>query len=222
MFSRAIAPNWRPRDIGPLHVREGQIAFDAEGKDYLTAVEPFKQPESASMKYFSRILYWPGRGSGVTLGRGYDMKNRTPGQILTELRQAGIEEYKAVICSKASGLSEKNATDFVQNYGPLVGEITHIQQVRLFDIAYREKLEFAKGVYDRQSKHIKNHVTWSALDHKIRDVFVDTIYQGNQSAHEMVRIMAGKGTRSDIINYLNTDPFHGDDARDNIRKKYLK
>lgn len=55
MFSQAIAPQWRPRDIGPLYVSEGQITFDAEGLDYLTAVESFRQPENT--KNFSRILH---------------------------------------------------------------------------------------------------------------------------------------------------------------------
>ena len=171
MFSKAMAPHWRPRDIGPLHVRMGQITFDAEGVDYLTAVEPFRQPEN--MPHFSRILYWPGKNSGVTLGRGYDMKKRSPGHILTELRQAGIEEYKAVICSKASGLVERRATtSFVKAYGPLVGKITHLQQVRLFEIAYREKLEFAKGVYSRQSKSVVNPISWSTLDSRIKEVLL--------------------------------------------------
>lgn len=221
MFSKAMAPHWRPRDIGPLHVRMGQITFDAEGVDYLTAVEPFRQPEN--MPHFSRILYWPGKNSGVTLGRGYDMKKRSPGQILTELRQAGIEEYKAVICSKASGLvGLKAVMNFIKGYGPLVGEISHLQQVRLFEIAYREKCEFAKGVYSRQSKSIANPISWSALDSRIKEVFVDTIYQGNKSAPKMVQIMAKGGSRSDIIEYLNNDPYHGKNERDNTRRLYLR
>ncbi|WP_337037135.1 MULTISPECIES: peptidoglycan-binding protein [Pseudescherichia] len=221
MFSKAMAPHWRPRDIGPLHVRMGQITFDAEGVDYLTAVEPFRQPEN--MPHFSRILYWPGKNSGVTLGRGYDMKKRSPGQILTELRQGGIEEYKAVICSKASGLvGLKAVMNFIKGYGPLVGEISHLQQVRLFEIAYREKCEFAKGVYSRQSKSIANPISWSALDSRIKEVFVDTIYQGNKSAPKMVQIMAKGGSRSDIIEYLNNDPYHGENERDNTRRLYLR
>jgi len=112
--------------------------------------------------------------------------------------------------------------NFIKGYGPLVGEISHLQQVRLFEIAYREKCEFAKGVYSRQSKSIANPISWSALDSRIKEVFVDTIYQGNKSAPKMVQIMAKGGSRSDIIEYLNNDPYHGKNERDNTRRLYLR
>jgi len=205
MFSQAIAPQWRPRDTGPLYVSEGQITFDAEGLDYLTAVEPFRQPENT--KNFSRILHWPKYASGVTIGRGYDMKERSPGQIITELRQAGIEEYKAVICSKASGLSGKQATTgFIKAYGPLVGEITHIQQIKLFEISYRVKKDYASGIYSNYSRHIPNALSWDSLDRKIRETFVDIVYQGIPKLGPLIELIASGGSRSDMIENLQNDP----------------
>lgn len=61
-------------------------------------------------------------------------------------------------------------------YGPLIGEITHTQQVRLFEIVYSEKLNYTQGVYSRNSRHITDALTWYKIDKAIRDVFVDTIY----------------------------------------------
>ena len=211
-LSHVLSPHWRPRPhSGPLNVNEGQITFDAEGVDYLTAVEPFRQRRYPN---FSRILQWPAVGnSGVTLGRGYDMGSRSQGEIHSTLRQAGIEEYKAVLCSKATHLKGQQAGQFVKVYGPLVGEITHHQQIRLFEIAYREKLNYAKGVYNRRSQHLHNALPWSHLDQKIKDVFVDTIYQGNVTAPQMVDIMANRGTREDIIQYLNDDIYQRRDIR---------
>lgn len=222
MFSKAMAPHWRPRDIGPLHVRMGQITFDAEGVDYLTAVEPFRQPEN--MPHFSRILYWPGKNSGVTLGRGYDMKKRSPGQILTELRQAGIEEYKAVICSKASGLvGLKAVMNFIKGYGPLVGEITHLQQVRLFEISYRVKSDYARGLYLRQSKELENSLPWDKIDPIIKDVFVDTLYVGTKTAKGLVKIISSRGSRKDVYDFIISDPDEKLDIRRmDIRLRYLK
>ena len=120
-LEKALSPHWRPRHTGgSLHVHEGQITFDSEGVDYITAVEPFRQKRYPN---FSRILHWPQQGnSGVTLGRGYDMGGRSVGEIYSSLRQSGIEEYKAVICSKASCLKSRLADQFVKVYGPLVGE----------------------------------------------------------------------------------------------------
>lgn len=140
----ATTPRWRPRHVaGPLIVRQGQTTFDSEGVDYITAVAPFRQPKH--LLQFSRILHHPTVESGVTLGRGFDMKKRSAGEILATLRHADIEEYKAVICSKAAYLTGREAETFVQFYGPLVGEITHQQQIRLFEIAYQENVIYAKG-----------------------------------------------------------------------------
>ncbi|EMM0381414.1 peptidoglycan-binding protein [Pluralibacter gergoviae] len=213
-LENAYTPHWRPMHTsGSLRVSEGQVTFDSEGIDYITAVEPFRQQRYPS---FSRVLHWPPKfSSGVTLGRGYDMGNRSAGGIYATLRLSGIEEYKAVLCSKASHLKGRQAGQFVKVYGPLVGEITHHQQIRLFEIVYREKLDYAKGVYLRNSRRIGEPLTWSKLDKVIRDVFVDTIYQGNRTASEMVRIMASGGSKNKIIDYLKKDPFLSSDRRRN-------
>ncbi|APG17792.1 hypothetical protein A3780_09570 [Kosakonia radicincitans] len=223
-LEEATTPHWRPKNIsGPLRVSIGQITFDAEGTDYITAVMPFRQNP---YPYFSRILHWPPvGGSGVTLGRGYDMGNRSAGEILATLRQAGIEEYKAQLCAKAAGLKNREADQFVKVYGPLVGEITHQQQIRLFEIAYREKIEYGKGVYSRQVRRldITNALDWNSLDKAIRDAFIDTLYQGNITAKQMVKIMAEGGSRQQIIDYLRNDSNLGSDVRrTNIRVRNLQ
>ncbi|WP_312456710.1 peptidoglycan-binding protein [Pseudescherichia sp.] len=218
MFSKSISPHWRPRDIGPLHVREGQITFDAEGLDYLSAVEPFRQPQH--MRQFSRILHWTGGASGVTIGRGYDMKNRSHGQIIYEFRSAGIEEYKAVICSKASGLQGGNAFQFVKSYGQLVGEISHLQQVRLFEIVYRAKRNETINVYKRLSRHIANAPEWSALDPKVKDVVVDIFYQGVHNTMELFKA-AINGTKA-LMKLIESDASYMLFENNRQRLKYLR
>ncbi|KAB1499873.1 peptidoglycan-binding protein [Cronobacter sakazakii] len=203
----ATTPRWRPRHVaGPLIVRQGQTTFDSEGVDYITAVAPFRQPKH--LLQFSRILHHPTVESGVTLGRGFDMKKRSAGEILATLRHADIEEYKTVICSKAAYLTGREAEMFVQFYGPLVGEITHQQQIRLFEIAYQEQVIYAKGVYDRHVRrlNIQNALPWSRIDTVIRDTFIDIIFQGNSTAEEMVSIIASGGGRDKIIDYLHSSP----------------
>ncbi|EJG0601344.1 peptidoglycan-binding protein [Cronobacter sakazakii] len=220
----ATTPRWRPRHVaGPLIVRQGQTTFDSEGVDYITAVAPFRQPKH--LLQFSRILHHPRFESGVTLGRGFDMKKRSAGEIIATLRHADIEEYKAVICSKAAYLTGREAEMFVQFYGPLVGEITHQQQIRLFEIAYQEKVIYAKGVYDRHARHlnIPNALPWSRIDTVIRDTFIDTIFQGNVTANEMVAIIAKGGSRNEIITYLRNDVSSRRDAqRTQIRIRNLQ
>jgi len=225
-FMQALGNVFTPKQrvqytSGSLFVHEGQLTFDLEGVDYITVIDPFKQ---RSYPNFSRIIHWPPKfSSGVTLGRGYDMGSRSSGEIYATLKLAGLEEYKAVLCSKASHLKGRQAGQFVQVYGPLVGEITHRQQIRLFEIAYKEKLDYGKGVYSRNSRHVANALPWIGIDKVIRDVFIDTLYQGNVTAPTMVRIMAEGGSRDDIISYLANDPIlSGDKRRNNARIRILR
>ncbi len=115
-LKNARQPLWQPMvSSGPLQVREGQFTFDNEGADYITATDPFRPHP---YPWFSRILHWPNSAaSGVTLGRGYDMGNRSSGEIFATLRQAGIEEYKAILASKAAFLKGRDAVSFVKVYG---------------------------------------------------------------------------------------------------------
>ncbi|ELY4601048.1 hypothetical protein C3E80_16505 [Cronobacter malonaticus] len=216
--------SWRNvHTSGPLTVGDGQLTFDAEGVDYITAVVPFKQQR---YPFFSRILHWPGTGlSGVTLGRGYDMGSRSAGEILAMLRHAGIEEYKAQICAKAAGLRNREAQRFVEFYGPFVGEITHRQQVNLFIITWQQNTAYGKGVYDRriQKLRLEHAVSWDNIDKRIRDVFLDTIYKGNVNAGKMIDIMAQGGTKKEIIDFIKNDPaLRSDQRRTVIRSRYLE
>lgn len=165
---------------------------------------PFRQPQHT--RQFSRILHWPKGDSGVTIGRGYDMKDRSTGQILSDLRQAGIEEYKAVICSKASGLHGRPTGEFVIVCGPLVGEITHVQQVQLFEIAYRAKKEYTRVFYQHTFRKMPNAPTWDQLDPAIRDVVVDIFYQGAHDANGLIKA-AIKG-RLELIDYIKNDSIY--------------
>ena len=194
----SLSPHWRPQHtVGILTVGEGQITFDAEGIDYVTAVEPFRQHR---YPFFSRVLHWPGDNkSGVTLGRGYDMGSRGAGEIFVTLRRAGIEEDKATICSKAAFLRGKKAGLFVTVYGPLVGEITHQQQTSLFRISYREKVDYAQNLY----RAYQPMSAWMMLDSKVRDVVVDILYQGFHHPEALFR--AATAGRRELINFILSD-----------------
>ncbi|WP_279022959.1 peptidoglycan-binding protein [Gibbsiella quercinecans] len=218
-LNEANAPHWRPKHSGgPLRVQQGQITFDAEGVDYITAVAPFRQKRYPN---FSRILQWPPtNSSGVTLGRGYDMGNRSSGEIFTTLRQAGIEEYKAAICSKAAHLKGRQAEQFVKVYGPLVGEITHEQQIRLFELAYQVKLNEARNLYGRISHTIPDAPAWEQLDQKIRDVIIDIFYQGVHNARALFQA-AIEGKNALIAHIRNTPTYMSFESHRN-RIRYLQ
>ncbi|EKM5761500.1 peptidoglycan-binding protein [Cronobacter turicensis] len=201
---------WRPQHVGgSLTVRQGQFTFDNEGIDYITAVEPFRQTQR--MPSFSRILHWPGTyASGVTLGRGYDMGNRSAGDILFHLRQAGIEEYKAQICARASGLKGRTAARFVQDYGRFTGEITHLQQIKLFETVYPDYVNLAKNYYIKYTQGkfiISDAPAWSALNKRIKDVYVDIIFQGVTDIKILVACVARNDCEQLITLIRNTRSY---------------
>ena len=148
------------------------------------------------------------------------MGNRSTGEVFATLRGAGLEEYKASLCSRAAGLKGRQAGEFVKVYGPLVGEITHQQQVRLFEIAYREKLEYARGVYSRVSRRIPDAPSWQSFEHRIRDVLVDIFFQGVENAEALFRA-AIKG-KSALIELIQASPVYMSYESNRKRVRYLK
>ena len=89
-------------NVGPLQVNRGQVTFDSEGNDY---------PNS---RYFSRKPHVPSSNSGVTLGRGYDLKEKKSSKVLSDLRSVGIDFKIAKTFSRAVGLKGLNAKNFIK------------------------------------------------------------------------------------------------------------
>jgi LysM repeat protein len=63
----------------------------------------------------SNRLHWPEGASGVTLGGGYDMKGKSPSQIVNDLTAIGVDRATAQSVSRASGLSGSAAKAFCAN-----------------------------------------------------------------------------------------------------------
>ncbi|ECF1703669.1 peptidoglycan-binding protein [Salmonella enterica subsp. enterica] len=203
---------------GILSVPQGQFTFDQEGSEYAFAIPPLRQKGGRFL--FSRMLHWPEKGSsGVTIGRGYDMGKRTRNDIYMTLRRIGIEEYKAELCSRAAGMKGHDAQLFVKTYRPIVGEITHQQQVDLFNISFTDYVSTAERIYN----HVDSaKLSWSNVDPKVKDVFYDTLYQGNSEARKLAEIIS-QGDKSKLIAWLNStrDGFK-DERRDKARIAYLQ
>jgi GH24 family phage-related lysozyme (muramidase) len=62
----------------------------------------------------SNRLHHPSSGSGVTLGPGYDMKDRTAAQIRTDMAAIGVPAGPAAVVSGGAGLSGAAASAFVK------------------------------------------------------------------------------------------------------------
>ncbi len=78
------------------------MTFDSEGND---------NPKS---RYFSRKPHVPSSGSGITIGRGYDLSAKTPRQVKTDLIGSGIPERIAEKFSKGAGLKGQAAKQYAK------------------------------------------------------------------------------------------------------------
>ncbi len=81
----------------------------------------------------SNRLHWPGGASGVTLGPGYDMRDRSRAEIEQKLRAIGINSSLASRVAAGSGLRGEAARRFAQDNRNLV-DLSDLQQRRLLQV----------------------------------------------------------------------------------------
>ncbi|MCB9550601.1 MAG: LysM peptidoglycan-binding domain-containing protein [Myxococcales bacterium] len=161
----------------PLTVSRGQVTFDSEGNDRQGSI------------HFTRVLHHPTAGSGVTIGRGYDMKERSAAEILRHMEAAGVDAATATTLSGAAGLSGAAADRFCRDHRDI--QITHDQQKALFEFVYGEKAAYAAGRLRAWSG-----VDFNALDPIMQELIVDLFYRGDLTkskwnAHNMAAIVTG-------------------------------
>ncbi len=182
---------------GPLQVSAGQITFDAEGNDI------------DSNPYFSRHIHWPGGASGVTIGRGYDMKERSESAIVNDLVGSGLDSELAKKFAKGAGLKGVEAQEFVKHNRADLGDIPREVQKQLFERIYPKYVEKAKANYNKwttgsDGKPLAGKVEWDSLNAAIRDILVDFVYQGfTHGANPMVKGM--KNSFDDLVDYIKNN-----------------
>lgn len=149
-------------------VPRGQLTFDAEGM------------EKPGSPWHSRVPHVPGRWSGVTIGRGYDMSQRSKEGITTDLRQAGIPAAVANKLAGCAGFKGQPAKDYVaaQRLGEL--SITPEQQYHLFLDTYEELAGDVQRICSKADVVAKYGATdWDALEPILRDIVIDLRYRGD-------------------------------------------
>ncbi|MFN3144627.1 MAG: pesticin C-terminus-like muramidase [Paracoccaceae bacterium] len=146
--------------IDYFSVPRGQLTFDAEGND------------TAGSDYYSRKPHVPPVGSsGVTIGRGYDMGQRSNGQqIVEDLVSAGVPPSDAEKFRHAAGLKRADAEAFLQENNLEDFELTPQQQFNLFSEVYLEHEAELKDMYGDE---------WDPIDQSIKDVLIDMKFRGD-------------------------------------------
>lgn len=153
-----------PKKDDPLKVERGQMTFDAEGRE--------------GGRWHSRKPHVPSESSGLTIGRGYDMKHRGAKGIEKDLLAAGLSEVDAKLYAGAAGLSGKTASDYLAKNG--LPEITLEQQKALFTITYREIEASAKSICTSKAVADRyGECKWEALHPSIQELIIDLRYRGD-------------------------------------------
>ena len=144
----------------------GGLTFESEGQE--------------GGPFHSRRLHVPSPGSGLTIGRGYDMKLRSKIEIRDDLTEAGVALATAALISQAAGLKGGQAKAYIEENDLEDFEITPLQQLKLFEI------EYARKAADTRRLATKADVTraygatdWDALDPTIKDVLIDLRFRGD-------------------------------------------
>ena len=149
-------------------VPRGQLTFDTEGL------------EKPGSKFHSRVPHVPGRNSGITIGRGYDMKHRSPEGIFSDLTAAGMKPALARKFGRCAGYTGSNGKRFLEDRGYDSLEISPEVQYHLFLAIYEELAGDVIRICDKADVIEKYGETdWDGLDPLIRDITVDLRYRGD-------------------------------------------
>ena len=160
--------------MNELTVPYGQLTFDAEGND---------DPNS---RYFSRVAHVPPGGSGVTIGRGYDLGNFTQSKVEEGLVQAGIDPTP---WRGAYGKKSADAQSWYEANKGKLGEITREQQKKLFIYTYDDlKADVVRISTKADVLKVYGKTDFATLDPRILDVVVDLRYRGDYSGATRKRV----------------------------------
>ncbi|HYE29387.1 MAG TPA: hypothetical protein VD887_13385 [Allosphingosinicella sp.] len=151
-----------------LKPSRGIVTFESEGVE---------QPGS---KFHSRVFHVPTPSSGLTIGRGYDMKMKTKAKIVADLTAAGVAPADAQKISGAAGLSGQAAKNFVAANGLSGFSISQETQVKLFEISYRDEEAEVKRISAKPDCVAKfGKADWDKAHPAIRDILVDLKFRGD-------------------------------------------
>lgn len=130
-----------------LEPKEGLLTFRAEGNNI------------KGSRYYSRVIHWPANSStcstvssGVTLGRGYDLGQRSHYTATRDLLFSGVGKAEAEQVASGARLTGCRADKFVRENKHQIKEITELQQVNLFKKTYKEYIFLSQSFYDRIKK----------------------------------------------------------------------
>lgn len=130
--------------------------------------------------YHSRCFHVPSSRSGLTIGRGYDMREKTSSKISAHLIQSGVDNKIANIIALAAGKIGNAAQQFVIEKDLLDFEVSAQVQLKLFEIVYKEMEADVKRICNKKITRNTYGITdWLNLNPKIKSVLIDLRFRGD-------------------------------------------
>lgn len=152
-------------------VYEGQLTFDAEKNE-------------SDSRYNSRTVHYPGGASGVTIGPGYDLKERgennlKKNSILQVLKKIGLSQQAALHYQKGAGKEGKQACDFIHSNKNNLVVITPRQQKDLFELIYPFFQAEVVRLASQPTNLSYGVLDWKRLSLNARALLTDLKYRGD-------------------------------------------
>lgn len=145
---------------------QGRLTFESEGQE--------------GGPFHSRRLHVPSSSSGLTIGRGYDMKLRSKSEIRDDLIKAGLAVAEAALISQAAGLKGEEAEEFIEENDLEDFEITPEAQLSLFAIEYERKAKDTRRLATKADVvRAYGETDWDALHKVIKEVLTDLRFRGD-------------------------------------------
>ena len=197
-------PKLQPNRIGPatkikipasVEVPKPAERLDGNPSSGITAQtwgsEGFSSDPSRTLK-----AHVPTESSGVTLGRGYDMKSRSAKQIEADLKAAGIDDSLAKKYGGAAGKVGKGARDWKASNEPFAA-ISADQEKALFRAEYQRQTDATVAFltdpdrgYVRDGDDWKLEINFNNLKPEILAFLVDLKYRGDLGASSWAYVKA--------------------------------
>lgn len=125
-------------------------------------------------RFHSRRLVVPSSTSGLTIGRGNDMKEKSQAKIMADMTAAGISSKQIEVLKNAAGLSGPTAEWFIIENDLLDLQITPEQQKALFKLSYEEESDQVKRICKKNDVvEIYGETDWEKLNPAIKDITID-------------------------------------------------
>lgn len=178
--------------------------------------------------YHSRKSHVPSSWSGLTIGRGYDMKFKSQSKVLTDLTSAGVDTKQIQIIKKATGLYGDTAKQFIIDNDLLDFEISPEAQKKLFKISYDSEAKEVKrlcALKDVVSNYGKTD--WANLNFYIKDIVIDLKFRGDYTVKDTMKFLQKRISENDLKSFKDeivkkSNWVNVPEDRFNRRKKYIE